>query len=161
MRRNLILALTAVVAFAFIAKAADEPWFDLEKCAFCKTLAAQPGLLEHMKTEYHNTKTGIVSVTYIDKAYEPAFAKAQESMGKVVADLSAGKEVEMCKHCSTIGSFYAMGLMPETIKSDKCIISIYSSPDAAVVTKLQDFGKKSNEALAEMYKKKESAPAKK
>jgi len=161
MRRNLILALTAVVAFAFIAKAADEPWFDLEKCAFCKEFAKQPGLLEHMKTEYHNTKTGIVSVTYIDKEYEPAFAKAQQGMGPVVADKMAGKPVYSCKHCTTIGEFYQMGIDTESIKSDKCIIVIYSSPDAAVVTKLQDFGKKSNEALAEMYKKKDSAPAKK
>ena len=161
MRRNLILALTAVVAFAFIARAADEPWFDLEKCAFCKTLAAQPGLLDHMKTEYHNTKNGIVSVTYIEKAYEPAFAKAQESMGKVIADLSAGNHVDMCKHCSTIGEFYGMGIMPDTIKSEKCIIVVYSSTDAAAVTKLQDFAKKSNAAMAEMAKKKEAAPAKK
>jgi hypothetical protein len=47
------------------------------------------------------------------------------------------------------------------IKSEKCIIVIYSSSDSAVVTKLQDFGKKSNEALAEIDKKKESAAAKK
>jgi len=54
-----------------------------------------------------------------------------------------------------------MGIMPESIKSEKCIILIYSSSDPAVVTKLQDFGKKTNEAIAEMAKKKESADAKK
>jgi hypothetical protein len=161
MRRNLLLALTAVVALAFVAQAADEPWFDMEKCGFCKTIAAQPGLLDHMKTEYHNTQNGIISVTYLDKAYEPAFAKAQENMKPVIADVMAGKPVEICKHCSTIGGFYQMGIMPDTIKSEKCIIVVYSSPDADKVAKLQDFAKKSNAALAEIYKKKESAPAKK
>jgi hypothetical protein len=160
MNRNLFFFLT-VTAFAFTAAAADEPWFDLEKCAFCKEIAKQPGLLDHMKTEYHDTKTGVLSVTYIDKDYEAAFANAQKGIGQVVADKMAGKAVVACKHCTAIGEFYGMGIMPESIKSEKCIIIIYSSPDAAVVTKLQDFGKKSNEAIAERAKKKESADAKK
>ena len=160
MNRNLFFFLT-VTAFAWTAAAADEPWFDLEKCGFCKAIASQPGLLDHMKTEYHDTKTGIISVTYIDKDYEPAFAKAQDGIRQVVADRMAGKPIVACKHCTTIGEFYGMGIMPETIKSEKCIIVIYSSSDSAAVGKLQDFGKKSNEALAEIAKKKASASAKK
>ena len=156
MSRNLLVCLTATV-FAFTVAAADEPWFDLEKCGFCKAFAKQPGLLEHMKTEYHDTKTGILSVTYIDKDYEAAFAKAQDGVREVVADKIAGKPVVACKHCGTIGEFYGMGIMPESIKSEKCIIVIYSSSEPATVTKLQDFGKKSNEAFAELAKKKESA----
>lgn len=155
MRGNILFSLT-LTALTFTAAAAEEPWFDLEKCGFCKEIARQPGLMEHMKTEYHDTKTGIVSVTYIDKEYEPAFAKAQLGMRQVIADKMAGKPVIACKHCTAIGDFYGMGIMPETIKSEKCIIVIYSSPDAATVTKLQDFGKKSNEALAEIAKKKDS-----
>jgi hypothetical protein len=159
MRRNLILVLAVTVAFAFTV-AAEEPWFDLEKCSFCKEIKKQPGLLDHMKTEYHNTKTGIISVTYIDKDYEGAFAKAQTGIGQVVADKMAGKDVVTCRHCSAIGEFYQMGLMPETIKSEKCTIVIYSSADSATVAKLQDFAKKSNDAIAEFAKKKESATAK-
>jgi len=161
MHRNFILALAATVAFVFSVTAADEPWFDFEKCMFCKAIASQPGLLDHMKTEYHNTKTGIVSVTYIDKDYEAAFGKAQAGIRQVVADKTAGKPVVACKHCAGIGDFYAMGLMPESIKSEKCIIVIYSSADPAVVAKLQDFAKKTNEALAELAQKTESAAAKK
>jgi hypothetical protein len=161
MRRNLILALIAAIAVAYVARAADEPWFDLEKCGFCKPFAAQPGLLDHMKTEYHNTKTGIMSVTYVDKAYEPAFAKAQAGMAPVVADKMAGKPVYSCKHCTAVGEFYQMGLISDTIKSEKCIITLYSSTDADTVAKLQEFAKKTNEAFAAMAKKQESAPAKK
>jgi len=160
MSRNLILFLTLTV-ITLTAAAADEPWFDLEKCGFCKEIAKQPGLVEHMKTEYHDTKTGIISVSYIDKDYEGAFAKAQTGIRQVVADKMAGKPVVACKHCAAIGDFYGMGIMPESIKSEKCLIVIYSSSDSSVVTKLQDFGKKTNEAIAEMAKKKESADAKK
>ena len=156
MRRNLILALAVTAAFVSSA-IAEEPWFDFEKCMFCKEFAKQPGLLDHMKTEYHNTKTGIVSVTYVDKDYQAAFQKAQAGVGQVVANKMAGKEVVACKHCAGIGDFYAMGLEPEAIKSEKCIIVIYSSPDAAVVTKLQDFAKKTNEAFAELEKNKQTA----
>ena len=160
MNRNLFFFLT-VAAFAVTAAAADESWFDLEKCDFCKEIAKQPGLLDHMKTEYHDTKTGVISVTYIEKDYEAAFAKAQTGIRQVVADKVAGKPVVACKHCTAIGDFYGMGIMPESIKSEKCIIVIYSSSDPAAVTKLQEFGKKSNEAIAEMAKKKESAETKK
>ena len=159
MNRKLVLALAVTVAFTS-ALTAEEPWIDLEKCAFCKEFVKQPGLVEHMKTEYHNTKNGIVSVTYVDKAFQPAMEKAQAGCGQVVADKMAGKPVVACRHCSAIGDFYQMGLTPESIKSEKCTIVIYSSPDAAVVTKLQDFGKKSNEAFAELDKKKEASTAK-
>ena len=161
MRRNLTLALIAAVGYVISVTAAGEPWFDFEKCMFCKAFASQPGLLDHMKTEYHDTKTGIISVTYIDKDYEAAFKKAQDSIGQVVADKVAGKQIVACKHCAAIGDFYAMGLTQESIKSEKCIIVIYSSSDPAVVTKLQDFAKKTNEAFAELAKNKESASAKK
>jgi len=161
MRRNLILGLTLAVASGFTVSAADEPWFDLEKCDFCKEFAKQPGLLEHMKREYHDTKTGIVSVTYIEKDYEAAFEKVQAGIGHVVADKRAGKPVATCQHCAAIGDFYALGVAPESIKSEKCLIMIYSSPDAAVVAKLQDFAKKTNEALAEFARKKEAASGKK
>jgi hypothetical protein len=161
MRRNIILALAVTAGFVLSVTAAEEPWFDFNKCMFCKAFASQPGLLDHMKTEYHDTKTGIISVTYIDKDYEAAFKKAQASIGQVVADKVAGKEVVACKHCASIGDFYAMGLAPEAIKSEKCTIVIYSSQDPAVVTKLQDFAKKTNEAFAELAKNKESASAKK
>jgi hypothetical protein len=161
MRRNLTLALIAAVGYVISVTAAEEPWFDFEKCMFCKAFASQPGLIDHMKTEYHDTKTGIISVTYIDKDYEAAFKRAQDSIGQVVADKVAGKQIVACKHCAAIGDFYAMGLTQESIKSEKCIIVIYSSSDPAVVTKLQDFAKKTNEAFAELAKNKESASAKK
>ena len=160
MRRKLTLALLAAVGYVLSVAAAEEPWIDLDKCMFCKAFASQPGLLDHMKTEYHDIKTGIISVTYIDKDYDAAFKKAQAGVGQVVADKVAGKPIVACKHCAGIGDFYTMGL-GETIKSEKCIIVIYSSSDPAVVSKLQDFGKKTNQAFAELAKNKESASGKK
>jgi len=159
MIRMILPIVALVLAGTFPSVAADEPWFDTEHCAFCKSLAAQPGLLDHMKTEYHDTRTGIMSVTYIDKEYEAAFAKAQQGMQTAVADKLAGKPVATCKHCAALGEFYGMGLMPEQIKSEKCTIYIWSSADPAVVEKLQDFAKKSNEAMAEIRKKKATASA--
>src|SRR5262245_42945340 len=94
MNRKPILALVLVVTVAFASTVtAEEPWFDLDKCAFCKEFAKQPGLVEHMKTEYHNTKNGIISVTYVDKAYQPAMEKAHAGIAQVVADKVAGKPI--------------------------------------------------------------------
>jgi hypothetical protein len=160
MHRNLTLALLAAVGCAFSVNAAEEPWLDLDKCMFCKAFASQPGLLDHMKTEYHDTRTGIISVTYIDKDYEDAFKKAQAGISQVVADKVAGKPIVACKHCAGIGEFSSMGLA-EPIKSEKCTIVIYSSSDPAVVARLQDFARKTNEAFAELARHKKSASAKK
>ena len=40
------IAVTAAIAFG-----GDTPWFDMEKCAFCRTLTEDPHLLENMTWE--------------------------------------------------------------------------------------------------------------
>lgn len=145
-----VLALVALVLVAAVMAADQEkPWFDMKNCAFCKELAAQPGLLEHMRHEYHNIHNGIVSVTYIDKDYRDEFAAMHQGMGKVVADMQAGKPVQMCQHCAKIGEFYQKGVRMEEVKSSDAIIVIYSSEDTALIADIQAFGARCTEELAE------------
>lgn len=153
MRKTLFTAAIMIVAIAFIATAADEPWFDLKKCAFCKTIADQPGLADHMKTEYHNLHNGTMSITHIDKEYQPAFAKAQESMKPVIADLQAGKPVYTCQHCTTLGTLMMGGVIPDQVKTGDDIIVVYTASDSTMVKKIQDFGQKSADAMAAMTSK--------
>ena len=152
MRKTLFAAAIMIMAVAFIATAADEPWFDLKKCAFCKTLADQPGLIDHMKTEYHNLHNGMMSITHIDKEYQAAFAKAQEAMKPVIKDLQAGKPVYTCRHCTTLGSLMMAGVIPDEVKRGDDIIVVYTSNDSTMVAKIQDFGQKSADAFEQMAK---------
>lgn len=155
MNRRVILLTISLVLLGVFAMATDpEPWFDTQKCEFCKRLAAQPGLIEHMNHKYFNLHNGILSVSHIDHDYQGAFAKAQESFKEVIKDLQAGKQVTMCRHCSTLGSFYGMGVMPDEVKSGDEIYVVYTSADTSIVRKLQEFGKNSADALAAMDKEK-------
>lgn len=155
MNRRMILLTVCVVLVGVVAMATDPgPWFDTQNCEFCKRFAAQPGLLEHMNHQYFNLHNGLFSVSHIDHDYQPAFAKAQESLKDVIKELQAGKQVAMCRHCSTLGSFYGMGVMPDEFKSGDDIYVVYTSTDTAIVRQLQEFGKNSADALAAMAKEK-------
>ena len=148
MRKIFCIAVMMLLSIAFIATASDEPWVDLKKCAFCRTLSDQPGLIEHMKTEYHNLHNGTMSITHIDKEYQAAFAKAQEAMRPVVRDLQAGKQIYTCPHCTTIGSLMMSGVIPDQILSGDNTIVVYTSSDSTMVKKIQEFGQKSADAFA-------------
>ncbi len=149
---SVILLLVGTVTFA-----QEKPWFDSVNCAFCKLFAAQPGLLDHMTTEYHNISDGLVSVTHIDKGYEDGFKKAQAGIGNVLREMqTTGKMPYSCPHCTMIGEFQMSGVRMEAVNSDYGIINLYTSSDTAMVAKIQDFGKRSAEAQA---KAKESKKA--
>lgn len=128
----------------------EKPWFDMEKCAFCKTISAEKGLMDHMTTEYHNISNGTVSVTYIDADFKEAFSRAQTNMGKVVEEMKTGTMPVMCQHCETMGTLFQAGCKQEGVQSRDCIIMVYTGTDSAMVAKIHDFGTKSADALAKM-----------
>jgi len=164
MRRTIMMALFVVLlvsALSFAgdisatqdadkspAQAAAKPWFDLDKCAFCNTMAAEPGLMEHMNTHYFDISNGIVSITHIDKDFQPAFARAQENMQKIVVDMQGGKMPYMCEHCTKVGEFHMMGVKFDEVHPDFGSVVIWASPDSATVAHLQAFGARNNEEMA-------------
>ena len=152
MRTLLSLAamLLLVCVVVVMAQEAEKPWFDGQNCAFCKEIASQPGLMEHMRHEYHNVGAGILTVSYIDKEFQDEFKASQVGMQKVVADLQAGKQVPMCQHCEKIGYFMMKGVKMEGIHSADAEIVLYSSTDTTMVKELQEFGARTASELAKM-----------
>jgi hypothetical protein len=110
-----------------------------------------------MNTEYHNLHNGMMSITHIDKEFQPAFAKASEAMRPVVQKIQEGKPVTTCRHCSTLGSLYMAGVMPDQVRKGEDIIVVYTSNDTTMVTKIQEFGKNSADAYAAMAAEKKDA----
>lgn len=153
MRTVLITAALLMLALLVVAQEADKPWFDMKNCAFCKEVAAQPGLAEHMHHQYFNIKNGILSITHIDEEYWDEFAGMQAGMQKVVADMQAGKQVEMCQHCAKIGEFYMKGVTVDEIKAAEEIVIVYSSADPEMVKELQAFGEMCAAELEKMMVK--------
>ena len=155
------LTISTVLIFA-VALAQEKPWFDPQNCAFCKQFAAEPGLLDHMTSEYHNLPDGMLSVTHIDKDYEDAFKRAQVGVGKVIREMqTTGKVPYMCPHCAMLGEFTMKGVKQEQANTSFGIVVLYQSGDSTTVAKLQDFGKRSAEGLAQFKKESQSGKEKK
>ncbi len=147
--KKLVYVAVALAVVMCIAVAQEKPWFDLKNCAFCKQLDAQPDLIKHMNAEYHNIDGGFMSITLIDKDYQEAYLKAQTGMQKVAEEMSkTGTIPPMCQHCSKYGEFLMSGVRSQMIHSAVGEISLMTSTDTAVVTKLQAFAARSAVELA-------------
>jgi hypothetical protein len=150
MRKIITLVVSALLVLFATAVGEEKPWFDMEKCEFCKAFAAEKGLFEHMATEYHVVSNGAVSVTHLGPEFKEAFGRAQAQVVKVVQGMQKGVMPVMCTHCETMGTLFQAGCKQEAVTSRDCIIMIYSSTDTAMIAKIQDFGRKSADALAKM-----------
>ena len=60
MTKSAILLIGLIALICSAASAGDLPWFDMEKCAFCKHITAEEGLMEHLNFEYHNHSKGLI-----------------------------------------------------------------------------------------------------
>lgn len=150
------LSLSLFIAIVSLSIAGDkaettQSWFDLKNCAFCAPIAAQPGLLEHMKPEYHTISNGLVSVLVIEPGYDGAFKKALEGMTSAYVDMQAGKGMTICPHCSTMGDIEKNPkVKTDFMQTSFGFITIYTSADSLLVAQIQDFGKKTDEASKQM-----------
>lgn len=160
MRRSVFVLLIAIVTAGAAVWSQEGPWFDTEKCAFCKNMAAQPGLLDHFQTEYYDLHNGMLWVSHIDKEFVPAFRKAQEGIEPVLKDLQAGKPVYICRHCTALGELERAGVTPDVIDDGETIYVVYTSNDSALVAKIQTFRKNCSAGVAEMMKAKAGTPEK-
>ncbi len=145
--------LVVIFSLSFAGDKAEttQSWFDLKNCAFCAPIAAQPGLLEHMKPEYHNISNGLVSVLVIDQGYDGAFKKALDGMTTAFVDMQAGKAMTICPHCSTMGDIEKNPkVKTDFMQTGFGFITIYTSTDSLLVAQIQDFGKKTDEASKQM-----------
>lgn len=153
MRTLLALFLLIMLACAamVVADEADKPWFDMQNCVFCKEVAAQPGLVDHMRHEYHNLHNGVLSITYIDADYRDEFANMQAAMMKVASGMNPTNMPPMCQHCSKIGEFYMKGVKMEEVKSAEAILVVYSHSDAEMIKDIQAFGARTAEETAKHF----------
>jgi hypothetical protein len=106
----LAAALVAVMAAPSVAGSGPESaWFDMEKCSMCKSLMAQPGLLEHMTWDNQLINTGMMSVSVVEPAYLDAFTKMSADMTKTAKELEAGKQMDLCGMCMSYGALMQSG----------------------------------------------------
>ena len=146
----LLFSSALLVAGDDEAEKADKPWFDMENCAMCKNLIAEPGLLEHSDWENHKIDNGAVIVTTVDEEYLPAMKEASKKMQAVAEKLMAGEKHYLCGMCSAYGELYMSGAKVQSVETNHGFVEIFTSDDPATVAKIHAFADKNNEEMAKM-----------
>ena len=136
-----ILALSVNWATLICAAPPDEAMkADMEKCAVCKHLAANPALLQNMSWETFKIDNGMLCVMSAPKEMkselEALFQKMEAEMERIKADKLAGKEVEVCALCASMGELMETGAKEQEIKTATGMIHLMTSADPAVVQKI-------------------------
>jgi hypothetical protein len=155
MKRLVLMAAVLMVAM-WVASAIgqEKPWFDAKNCIICQQYAAQPGLMDHMRREFHGISTGMFSLTSVDKEYKEAFTAAQGGIREAISQaMSNGGQMSMCGFCSKFRDFGMAGIVPEVIHTDEGLAVFYMTKDTAKVRELQQFAIKAQEEIAKVNPK--------
>ncbi len=121
------------VLVAATAVAGDEPWFDLENCAFCQHLTADMDLFQHMTWETKETINGMIEVTTYPvemKDRYDAFMKKMEATGQ---KMMAGEPLHTCGMCASYGGMMMAGAQMEMFEFEGGSLSLTTSSDPAVI----------------------------
>ncbi|HDS02031.1 MAG TPA: hypothetical protein ENO22_13265 [candidate division Zixibacteria bacterium] len=132
------------------AKKAGKSWFDMENCAFCKNLIAEPGLLEHSDWENHKIDNGAIMVTTVEDEYLPAMRKVNANMMAVAEKLQKGEQLYLCGMCSAYGELWMSGAKIQTVETNHGYVEIFTSDDPEMVAKIHAFADKNNEEMARL-----------
>jgi len=143
MRKILILMMAVLIAVPALAGGhkTESGWFDMENCAFCKNLTVDPGLLPHTTWETHAIDAGMMQVMTVDPAYAEAMATAGRAMQDLGMKIQSGEVnpmgLKMCGHCMEFGQLMMAGVHAETVSGKAAEVTLFTSDDPALVTRLQ------------------------
>ncbi len=141
----MILLMTA------IALTGDQPWFDMENCAFCRQLTKDPLLLDNMTWELHEISNGVLTVTMVEPEFRASYVEAQKEMKRVGDELAQGKQdIHMCGHCETYGRLMMSGAKTEHVSTSMGDISLITSDKPELIAMIKQYGKRTMEELAKM-----------
>jgi hypothetical protein len=147
-----LITLTAICCLALFAVAigVEKPWFDMQNCDFCKVFTAEKGLMEHTQMEFHPIANGVAQMTWVAPEYKEACTRAQANAMKLAEAIQKGEKHTVCQFCENLGSFMQGGCKKDEFTSRDATVTVFSSTDPTMVTKMHDWAKKTTEAMAKM-----------
>ena len=137
--KRLILLFVALVLLPLQPSTADgekKPWLDLQNCSICKHMGDHMDMMEHTTWETHKIANGMLSASVIPKKYRARMDEVHKKMMTVVAQLEDGKEMPLCGFCTSYGELRSEGAKSEEIETDFGMISMLTSDNPEVVTKI-------------------------
>jgi hypothetical protein len=152
MRKSAIISIPLALMVVFIVGsfAADEPWFDMPNCGFCKHLLTEPGLLENMTWEHHNISNGLVTITTVNDEYKDAYKKANLAMEETAKKMEKGESVRMCGSCMEYGNLMMAGVKIEHFETMHGHVTIMTSDKPELVAKIQAWGTRNTDEMKKM-----------
>ncbi|UCH83994.1 MAG: hypothetical protein JSW50_16425 [Candidatus Latescibacterota bacterium] len=167
MKRTALLVVGLLFAGLTVVSAGEgteAKWFDMENCAFCKNVTAEPGLLENMKWKHYNITNGIVTVTTVNPEYKDAYLKAHKAMEEMGTKMMSGEvdptTVTMCGHCQAYGGFMQKGVTFDYVQADVGDIVVMTSASPETAAEIQKFGARNEKETAKMKKEMKAKKAK-
>jgi len=159
-KTNISVFLFALIIISALPMTADEgDWFDTEKCLYCKELAAEPGLLEHMDHELYDLERGAVSITTVSPEYLDRYRKVVDKMMVIGKEMAEGKhrKAYVCEHCEFFGLMIMQGVDVERVMTKSGEVLIMTSDDSVNVELIREYADKSRKAVERMRERSRKA----
>ena len=157
MKRTTLLVVGLLFAGLTVVSAGETTetaWFDMENCAFCKSITAEKGLMENMKFKNYDITNGVMTVTTVNPEYKDAYMRANKKMEELGTKMMSGEvnptTVKMCGHCSAYGGFMMKGVVVDYVQAEVGDIVVMTSATPEMVTEIQAFAKKNETEFAKM-----------
>jgi hypothetical protein len=158
------LTLAAVALIASLSSRASAASDDeaamkaeMEKCAVCKNLAANPELMNAMTWETHKIDNGMLCVSTVPKEKKSEFdalnTKMKASIEQMKSDEQQGKTSELCELCKGMGELLKAGAKEKEISLENGSIHMLTSDDPAVVAKIHAEAEKAIDMQKQMAQK--------
>jgi hypothetical protein len=144
---TLLILMTAMPALS----GDDAPFFDLENCAMCQNLMADPNLMAGLGWENHNVAGGMMTVTtFQTEAAMIAYAKAEAAMEAVAAQLMAGEDLYLCGFCQTAMGLMAEGAQREVVPFEGGVVTLMTASDPETIQHIHSYCETINMELQAM-----------
>jgi hypothetical protein len=150
MSKKTVLVAMALVVMAAVAIAAENAWFNPQKCAMCTAIVQVPGLMESMNEEQLPISNGIVTVTTVDDQHLKGYRQAHGEMQGVIARVQKGENVPLCGSCTALFQLMPKGVKQDYVETQHGDVWILTSNDPAVVAQLQAWAKRNTDEMAKM-----------
>ena len=153
MKKLEMVALVVFAAFMLIAGTPpqEKPWFDMQNCAVCKNLTAEPGLMQHFtKWEHFKTADGLMNLSVVDKEYVDAYKRAQANMDAVIEKMKQGEMPYICASCMAYGEIMQAGARYEQFESDNIFMSSLTCDKPEIVAKIHAWVDRTQAEMAKM-----------
>ena len=156
-RRPILPAMIALLlVVAAVAGAAEKTWFDMDNCAMCKNISANPEMMVNMSWEQHNIKNGIVSIASVQPKYLDAYRTAHKGMMETGMRMHSGEKLDLCGSCEAFGACLEKGAQYEHIQTSNGDLMIVTADNAEVVAELQNWAKRNKEEMVKHHAEEES-----